>query len=109
MSVTMGQIWHLSDLLELIELNHIHFSFYSLHIFICKYITPINIFCLHRVFKREIVKFIKSDMQLQQDEGFKIAKDTMVDENLLKDKAGIYGGLELCELPDSVRWHCRSL
>ena len=51
-------------------------------------------FCLHRVFKREIVKFIKSDVQLQQDEGFKIAKDTMVDENLLKDKADIYGGLE---------------
>ena len=51
-------------------------------------------FCLNRVFKREIVKFIRSDMQLQQDEGFKIAKDTMVDENLLKDKADIYGGLE---------------
>ena len=38
----MQQIRHLSDLLELIELNQIHFSFiHNTHL---KYITPINMF-----------------------------------------------------------------
>ena len=48
----------------------------------------------YRVFKKEIVRFIRTDVQLQQNLEFQLAKESLTHEDLRQIQSNIYGHLD---------------